>query len=138
MMCLHCKLVCPQGLDQGLQPQYGALVFNDNIKRHVAERVGAAVQAALPQLSQLNASAVNSTDWQRQLGDGWALASTLLQATPEGRCPPTIIDMWPYLTCILWSHLCCSHAKHSDCRLASALPALQVARVLAWHACTRW
>jgi hypothetical protein len=62
-------------------------VFNHNIARDMAERAGAAVQAALPQLSQLNASALNSTDWQRQLGNGWALASTLLQATPVGRCP---------------------------------------------------
>ena len=101
MKCLQCTLLCLQGLDQGLQPQYGALVFDDNITRHVAERVGAAVQAALPQLPQLNASAVNSTDWQRQLGDGWAFTSTLLQATPEGRCTPSTGNMWPYLTCIL-------------------------------------
>jgi hypothetical protein len=99
-MCLRCKLPRPQGLDQGLQPQYGALVFNDNITRHVAERVGAAVQAALPQLPQLNASALNQTDWQRQLGDGWALASTLLQATPEGKCAPSTSNMSPYLACI--------------------------------------
>ena len=95
-------LPCLQGLDQGLQPQYAALVFNDNITRHVAQRVGAAVRVALPELSQLNTSVVNSTDWQRQLGDGWALASTLLQATPEGRCTPSTGDTFQYLTCMLW------------------------------------
>jgi hypothetical protein len=102
-------LFCPQGLDQGLQPQYGALVFNDNITRHVAERVGAAVQAALPQLPQLNASALNGTGWQRQLGDGWALASTLLQATPEGRCA------LPSATYGLISHACCDPAVLQPC-----------------------
>lgn len=75
-----------QGLESGVQPQYGALVFNDNVTRHMADRVGDALRAALPQLSQLNASAANWSDWQQQqLGGGAALAWSLLQATPEGR-----------------------------------------------------
>lgn len=74
-----------QGLQNGVQPQYGALVFNDNVTQHVADRVGDAVSAALPQISRLFASAANWTDWQQQLGGGAAVAWSLLQASPEGR-----------------------------------------------------
>lgn len=73
-----------QDIDSGVPPQYGAVVFSDNVTQHVADRVGDAVTDALPGLSPLNASAA----WQavqQQAGAGAPLAWSLLQASPEGR-----------------------------------------------------
>lgn len=74
-----------QGLDNGVPPQYGALVVNDNVTQHVTSRVGDAVSAAFPQLPSLNTSSGAWDEWWQQLGGGAGLAWSLLQASPEGR-----------------------------------------------------